>query len=82
MPFQMDRTLLCLGGAGGFPRRRYRFVLRLVRSPGKKRIWNTSVPVPPGRYEYRYLVDGQRCAECVPNPYGGENDVSRGNVLG
>jgi len=34
----------------------------------------------PGRYEYRFLVDGQwrndpECAECVANPFGSENCV-------
>jgi 1,4-alpha-glucan branching enzyme len=46
----------------------------------KKGIWKTSVWIQPGRYEYRFLVDGRWCGdpvhrERVPNSYGGENDV-------
>jgi 1,4-alpha-glucan branching enzyme len=42
--------------------------------------WKTTVPLPPGRYEYRFLVDGNwhddpQCLERVPNPYGSENCV-------
>ena len=40
--------------------------------------WKTSVSLSPGRYEYRFIVDGQwqndaHCASCVPNPFGSEN---------
>jgi 1,4-alpha-glucan branching enzyme len=46
----------------------------------KKGVWKTSVWLPPGRHEYRYMVDGRwqtdpASQERVPNPYGGENDV-------
>jgi 1,4-alpha-glucan branching enzyme len=46
----------------------------------KKGIWKASLLLSPGRYEYRFLVDGQWVAdpaprERVPNPYGGENEV-------
>lgn len=42
--------------------------------------WKTSVTLSPGRYEYRYLVDGvwqnaQEPVECVPNAFGSWNCV-------
>jgi 1,4-alpha-glucan branching enzyme len=42
--------------------------------------WKLSLNLPPGRYEYRYLVDGswqndQRPSECVPNAFGSWNCV-------
>src|ERR1051325_3118793 len=42
--------------------------------------WKTSVPLAPGRYEYRFVVDGQwitdpNCKECVGNDYGSTNSV-------
>lgn len=42
--------------------------------------WNLSVNLKPGRYEYRYFVDGlwqndQRQCECVPNAFGTWNCV-------
>ena len=45
-----------------------------------KGVWKTTRNLPPGRYEYRYCVDGSwhndpRAEERVPNPYGGENDI-------
>ena len=43
-------------------------------------LWKVSINLPPGRYEYRFLVDGQwqndpNCAAFVPNPFGSENCV-------
>jgi len=43
-------------------------------------VWKTTVSLPPGRYEYRLLVDGQwrddpNCSTRQPNQYGGENCV-------
>lgn len=42
-------------------------------------VWHTVVPLPPGSYSYRFIVDGEWCddpnREHVPNPYGGENAV-------
>lgn len=40
--------------------------------------WKTTVSLEPGRYEYRFIVDGQwrddpSCSLKVPNPYGSEN---------
>lgn len=42
--------------------------------------WKVTLILPPGRYEYRYLVDGvwendQRPVECVPNAFGSWNCV-------
>jgi 1,4-alpha-glucan branching enzyme len=43
-------------------------------------VWGTVLMLPPGRYEYRLIVDGEwrddpACARHVPNPFGGENCV-------
>ena len=43
-------------------------------------IWRTAVNLESGSHEYRFLVDDQwrddpKCAQHVPNPYGGQNDV-------
>lgn len=40
--------------------------------------WKTTVAVPPGQHEYRFIVDGQwaddpKCDVRKPNPFGGEN---------
>jgi len=42
--------------------------------------WAKELALPPGRYEYRLVVDGQwvcdpAAAEKVPNPFGGCNAV-------
>lgn len=42
--------------------------------------WKISLSLPSGRYEYRYLVDGdwqndQRPMECIPNAFGSWNCV-------
>lgn len=42
--------------------------------------WSLSLKLKPGRYEYRYLIDGtwqndQRPVECVPNAFGTWNCV-------
>jgi 1,4-alpha-glucan branching enzyme len=42
--------------------------------------WNTSFALPRGRYEYRFVVDGEWLAdpsarESVANPFGGYNSV-------
>ena len=41
-------------------------------------LWKTTLPLSPGRYEYRFLVDGQwendpSCSGCVPNQLGSMN---------
>lgn len=42
--------------------------------------WRTVLPLDPGRYEYRILVDGQwtdheEATERLTNPYGSQNCV-------
>ncbi len=46
----------------------------------KKGIWKTALSLNPGRYEYRFLVDGKwendpSCCNCVPNEFGSHNCV-------
>src|SRR5690242_15839283 len=46
----------------------------------KKGLWKKTVSLPPGRYEYRLLVDGQwrddpDCPHRQPNQFGGQNCV-------
>jgi 1,4-alpha-glucan branching enzyme len=43
-------------------------------------VWSTSVPLAPGTYHYRFLVDGEwrddpECTLRVPNPFGSANAV-------
>lgn len=50
----------------------------LKREPDGK--WKLALSLPPGRYEYRYLVDGiwendPRPVECIPNAFGSWNCV-------
>lgn len=47
---------------------------------GRSGKWKIELPLPVGRYEYRYLVDGvwendQRPVGCVPNAFGSWNCV-------
>lgn len=42
--------------------------------------WKVELDLTPGRYEYKYLVDGswqndQKPVACVRNPYGSSNSV-------
>ena len=42
--------------------------------------WKAEVTLAPGRYEYRFLVDGAwqndpACGACTPNPFGAMNCV-------
>lgn len=46
----------------------------------KQGIWKTTLSLKPGRYEYRFLVDGNwendpACSSCVPNKFGSLNCV-------
>jgi 1,4-alpha-glucan branching enzyme len=46
----------------------------------KEGIWKTTLSLKPGRYEYRFLKDGNwendpSCSNCVPNEFGSENCV-------
>ena len=43
-------------------------------------LWKINLSLSPGRYEYRFLVDGQwyndpDCKSYAPNPFGGDNCV-------
>ena len=43
-------------------------------------LWKANLSLSPGRYEYRFLVDGQwqndpDCKSYAPNPYGSENCI-------
>ena len=45
-------------------------------------VWQVTVALTPGRYAYRYLVDGQwaddpNCSECEINSYGTTNAVKQ-----
>ena len=51
----------------------------LLRNEGGG-LWRVVLPISPGRYEYRYVVDGRwlddpKAKESVPNPFGGRNAV-------
>ena len=42
--------------------------------------WAVKVNLKPGRYEYKFVVDGSwlndpRCTACVPNAFGGQNCI-------
>ena len=42
--------------------------------------WMKELTLPPGHYEYQYVVDGKwindpRAVKSTPNPYGGRNSV-------
>ncbi len=46
----------------------------------KKGIWKLKIPLPPGRYEYKFYVDGKwfegsTDGEQVFNPFGTQNSV-------
>ena len=46
----------------------------------KKGIWKATLSLKPGRYEYRFLVNGNwvndpACCDCVPNEFGTQNCV-------
>ena len=52
--------------------------IRMTRKRGG--VWTTQVPLAPGTYHYRFLVDGHwqddpECTLRVPNPYGTHNAV-------
>ncbi len=45
-------------------------------------IWRVAVPLEPGEYHYRFLVDGEwrddpECTLRVPNPFGSRDAVVR-----
>jgi 1,4-alpha-glucan branching enzyme len=52
--------------------------VRLKKS--KEGLWQATLSLAPGSYQYRLLVDGQwqddpQCSVRVPNPFGTENCV-------
>jgi 1,4-alpha-glucan branching enzyme len=54
----------------------------LKRTPMRKEAttWKASLTLPPGRYEYRFVVDGQwlsdpKAKESVHNSYGTTNSI-------
>lgn len=53
---------------------------RTPLSPGPKGKWKATVWLPAGRYEYRFIVDGEwisdpRAKESVQNAFGSTNSV-------
>jgi len=43
-------------------------------------VWRATIPLPPGTYHYRFLVDGEwrddpECTLRISNPYGSQNAV-------
>jgi len=47
---------------------------------GKDGTWRIKLKLSPGKYEYKYFVDGawasdRSCSELVPNPFGTDNCV-------
>ncbi len=49
-------------------------------TPGEDGVWQLTVALAPGRYAYRFLVDGEwcddpQCSQCEANPYGSFNAV-------
>jgi len=42
--------------------------------------WKTILPLEPGKYEYRFFIDGRwendpACSCCIPNEFGSQNCV-------
>ena len=55
-------------------------VRSVIESEGQTRVWTKVLHLPPGTYQYRYVVDGEWCedpgnAESVPGPSGRPNSV-------
>jgi 1,4-alpha-glucan branching enzyme len=43
-------------------------------------VWKASLKLKPGRYEYKFIVDGEwrndpQCHQCIPNRYGTANCI-------
>lgn len=52
----------------------------LAMKAGKKGVWEKSIQLAAGSYEYRFIINGNwipdpACAECVSTPFGGVNSV-------
>jgi chromosome partitioning protein len=55
-------------------------VRSLIESEGQIRVWTKIIQLPPGRYQYRYVVDGEwredpDNPQLVPSGIGGHNSV-------
>lgn len=55
-------------------------VRSMVRAEGSERVWTKILNLPPGTYQYRYVVDGEwredpNNPNAVPGPVGGRNSV-------
>jgi 1,4-alpha-glucan branching enzyme len=53
---------------------------KLAAKKDTKGNWSAKVSLKPGRYEYKFFVDGSwqndpRCSSCVPNTFGTHNCV-------
>jgi 1,4-alpha-glucan branching enzyme len=51
---------------------------RLNARKDSKGNWSVKLSLKPGRYEYKFLVDGSwvndpNCGSCTPNPFGTNN---------
>jgi len=51
-----------------------------MRRDGQDSVWKVSLPLKPGRYEYRFVVDGQwisdpNAQESTTNDFGSTNSV-------
>ncbi len=52
----------------------------LALKKDRRGVWKKTVSLPPGKYEYRLLIDGQwrddpQCLNRQPNQFGGQNCV-------
>ena len=55
-------------------------VRSLIESEGPERVWTKILTLPPGTYEYRYIVDGEwredpENPQRVPSALGGRNSI-------
>jgi 1,4-alpha-glucan branching enzyme len=62
---------------GDFTQWQHRPIALKPVGPG---VWKTVVPLAPGTYHYRFIVDGEwrddpECTVRVPNPFGTQNAV-------
>jgi hypothetical protein len=52
----------------------------MVQAEGRTRIWTKILQLPPGSYEYRYVVDGEWQAD-PENPNTAEGPVGNRNSV-
>jgi hypothetical protein len=55
-------------------------VRSLIEAEGNTRVWTKILHLPPGTYQYRYVVDGE-WREDPENPEFAQNEVGRSSVL-